>query len=334
MTGPGLAVKRVVVIKTRALGDTLLATPALRALRKGFPRARLTAVVSPAGREVLVGNPGLDDVWVYDKRAFNPWTHLQFLFRLRRAHFDLGVALHATWRTAFLLWAAGIPRRVVNNHSGKNFFATIPIPAPKISKSARERDLDAVRALGVAPRGLELELRVEAQDRATAKAFLKKWRLYRGRYFVLVPGAGKERKRWTAEAAAAFLKGVRELAPAPWVLLAGPGEQALAAAVNRALEAKVPVFCGSLKAAAVLLAGSRGVVTTDSGPKHVAVAMRARTLTLWTDEPEGEWHPYDPAQHALLRSPSGTVADITPVAALAAARKHFHLNQARRKAAC
>jgi ADP-heptose:LPS heptosyltransferase len=332
MTKPGPAAQRIVVIKTRALGDTLLATPALRALRRGFPHATLTAVVSPAGREVLENNPDVDEVWVYDKGAPQPWTHLSFWLRLRRARFDLGVALHATWRTAFLLWAAGIPRRVVHNHSGENFFTTVPLGAPKVSKSAIERDLDAVRALGLAPRDRTLTLRVGAGDRSLVRDFLKSRRLKPGGYFVLVPGAGKARKRWTAEAAAAFLGRARELAP--WVLLAGPGERALVAEINRVLKPPVPVFTGSLRAAAALLADSRGVVTTDSGPKHVAVAAGARTLTLWTDEPEGEWHPYDLRQHALLRSPAGPVAAIAPAAALAAFRRHFHPTPPRRKTAC
>jgi ADP-heptose:LPS heptosyltransferase len=315
--------KRLVVVKTRALGDTLLATPALRALRQGFPRAHITVVVSPAGQAVLEGNPDVDEVWVYDKGAGGWRSTLKFLRRLRRGRFDLGVALHASWRTAFLLRAAGIPQRVVHNHSGKNHFATIPILAPKVSKSAIERDLDAVRALGIVPRSLELELNPTAEGRAAVKQFLNTWHLKVGAYLVLVPGAGKQRKRWSAAAAAGFLQAMRAVTPAPWVILAGPQENELAAAVNRALEAPVPVFSGSLQAAAALLADSRGVLTTDSGPKHAAVAVRARTLTLWTDEPEGEWHPYALQQHALLRSPTGVVADITPAAAVAAFRRHF-----------
>lgn len=317
--------QRIVVIKTRALGDTLLATPALRALRKSFPRARLTAVVAPAGREVLLGNPDVDEVWVYDKAAAGPWAYLAFLLRLRRAHFDVGIALHATWRTAFLLWAAGIPRRVVHNHSGRNFFSTLPLAAPKISKSAIERDLDAVRALGISPADTDLVWRVEADACAAVKKFLGQARLHAGKYFVLMPGAGKERKRWTPPAAAQFLQDLRGAGSLPWVLLAGPGEQALAASINRLLTEPVPVFSGNLKSAAALFASSSGVVTTDSGPKHVAVAVHARTLTLWTDEPEGEWHPYDLRQHALLRSPAGPVSAITSAAAVAAVRKHFHI---------
>jgi ADP-heptose:LPS heptosyltransferase len=326
-------VKRVVVIKTRALGDTLLATPALRALRKGFPQARITAVVSPAGREVLEGNPDVDEVWVYDKDAPNPWSHLRFWLRLRQAHFDLGVALHATWRTAFLLWAAGIPQRVVHNHSGKNFFATVPITAPKVSKSAIERDLDAVRALGISPRGKELTWRVAALDRALIKNFLEEHGLRAGKYFVLAPGAGQERKRWTPGSAAAFLQTLRELNPAPWVILAGPREQGLAAAINSLLVEKVPIFSGNLRSAAALLADSGGVVATDSGPKHLAVAVKARTLTLMTDEPEAEWHPYNRRQHDLVRSPDGPVKSLLAATVVAAVKKHFGI-KTRRKPAC
>ncbi len=322
-----MIVRRLLVIKVRALGDTLLATPALRALRRGFPQARITMVVSPQGREVLIGNPDVDEVLVFDKSQINPLYHAQFLLRLLSGKFDLGVALHATPRTAWMLWAAGIPHRVVHNHSGKNTLATIPIHAPKEAKSTIERDLDAVRALGLSEVGTDLEFCVEPRYHAFVKKFLDDHKLKARQYFVLVPGAGKVRKRWTAAAAAEFLTLMQKRYHQSWVLLAGPQEQALCAEIVRGVSFPLPIFSRGLKEAGALLAHSRGVVTTDSGPKHVAVAMHAKTLTLWTDEPEAEWHPYDRCQHALVHSPTGEVPDLTAQQVLAAAQKHFRLKK-------
>jgi ADP-heptose:LPS heptosyltransferase len=320
-------IKRLLVVKVRAMGDTLLATPALRALRRGFPDARLTVVVSPQGREVLLGNPDVDEVWVYQKNAINPWYHARFFSRLRKQAFDLGVALHATRRTAFMLWGGGVPIRVVHNHSGANYYATLEISAKKESKSAIERDLDAVRALGLNSAGAELVFNLEPRYHQFVKQFLNDHGLRARQYFVLIPGAGKERKQWTPAAVAAFLTGMRTQSRVPWVILAGPQDQALSADIMRNLKFKVPFFSRGLKEAGALLAHSRGVVTTDSGPKHIAVAVQARTLTLWTDEPEAEWHPYDLRQHALLRSPTGQVPDIMPDAVVKAAVKHFKLKE-------
>lgn len=315
--------QNVLVIKVRALGDTLLATPALTALRRGLPGARLTALVSPAGREVLAGNPDVDEIRVYDKQD-RAWGHSWRVWReLAAGRFDLAVALHASFRTALLARASGAPARVVHNHSGADFFSTVRIPFKKESKSAIQRDLDAVRALELNDAGEKLVFPIGDEALRNARLFLSERRLEPERLMVLIPGAGKERKRWTAEAAAGFLDGIARRLPAHWVVLAGPADRELAAAVQVKARHRPPVFSRGLKEAGALLSLCRGAVTTDSGPKHVAVAVGAPTLTLWTDEPEAEWHPYDRARHALLRSRTGVVADIAPEQVIPIAHDHF-----------
>jgi ADP-heptose:LPS heptosyltransferase len=320
---PLARVERVLVLKVRALGDTLLATPALTALRRGLPGARLTAVVSPAGAEVLAGNPDVDEVRVYDKAAGGPAAHLRFARDLAAARFDLAVALHASFRTALLALASGARVRVVHNHSGRNFFTTLPIPTKKESKSTIQRDLDAVRALGLPDAGEKLTLAVTEEHRAVVRAFLAQHKLAPKGFMMLVPGAGQERKRWSASAATEFLEAAREKLGLPWIILAGPADLELACAIQAETPSRPFLFHHGLKEAAALFEASRGVVCTDSGPKHVAVAMGARTLTLWTDEPEAEWHPYDRARHALLRSGTGVVGDLPAELVLNATLAHF-----------
>jgi len=318
------AIQSLLVIKVRALGDTLLATPSLRALRRGLPEARITAVVAPAGREILEDNPDVDEILVYDK-AMDGWGGwLRFVAGLRRKKYDAAVSLHASFRTALLALASGARIRIVHNHSGRNFFSTLRITAKKESKSAIARDLDAVRALGLADSGDGLTLPLRPRHHESAAAYLREHGLASSkRLYLLAPGAGKERKRWTPEAAAAFLDQVTDRLDSDWVLLAGPAEQGMADAIRQLAKNKPRIFARGIKEAAALMACCQGVVTADSGPKHVAVAMGTPTLTLWTDEPEAEWHPYDHGRHALLRSRTGIVADIAAGEAVQAAVDHF-----------
>ncbi len=314
----------ILAIKTRGLGDTLLATPALRALRRAFPDARLTMVAAPAGREVLEGNPDIDEIRVCDKHVSSWIYHLNFMRELRQSRFDLAIALHASFRTAWLAWVSGAPRRVVHNHSGRNHFSTLDIPAKKESKSAIQRDLDVVRALGVseAELGEKLVFSIAERHFMGARTFLEKHRLRQAkRLMLLAPGAGKKRKQWPAEAVRDFLD--HNHLDINWVIVAGPGEQEMIADISSRVKACPPIFQGNIKELGALMTLSQGVVTADSGPKHVAVAVGAPTLTLWTDEPEAEWHPYDLTRHALVRSPSGIVADISPQAVAQAVEQHF-----------
>lgn len=321
-TGANQTSDNVLVMKVRGLGDTLLATPALRALRQAYPRAGITLVVSPQGEDVLVNNPHVDRVLVYAKK--DRGTTYRLMRELRSFEHDLVLALHASFRTALLARATGCARRVVHNHSGRNFFGTIPIRAKKESKSAIERDLDAIRALGLPDAGTRLEFPLKKTDQDAVSDFLDEQDLAPDRpLWVLAPGAGKNRKQWPVRPAAAFLDRIAGKLAGTWIILAGPGDEDLAEQIQKTAQVRPPIFRQSIQQAGALMARARGVITADSGPKHVAVAVGAKTLTLWTDEPEAEWHPYDSAQHALIRSHTGVVADLLPADVAEAALRHF-----------
>ncbi|MEW6517485.1 MAG: glycosyltransferase family 9 protein [candidate division FCPU426 bacterium] len=316
------AADNLLVIKVRGLGDTLLATPALRALRQAYPRAGLSVLVSAAGREVLSANPYVDRVMVMADKGWP--AALRLMAELRSFHYDGVMALHASLRTALLGLATGAGWRVVHNHSGRNFFATIPIAAPKVSKSAIERDLDAVRALGVPDDGADLDFPLSTEDLRTAKEYLEDHGVAPHQpFWVLAPGAGKAHKACPLDLAVKFLRLARQRFPGPWVLLAGQAEEETARLIQRELDDEPVIFNQSLRQAGALFRLSAGVVTADSGPKHVAVAVGAKTLTLWTDEPLAEWHPYAQDQHAVVRSQSGRVADIGSEDLFQAAVHHF-----------
>jgi ADP-heptose:LPS heptosyltransferase len=314
------AVRRILVIKLRAMGDTLLATPTLSALRLNFPESHLTTLVTPLGASVLETNPDLNEVMVCDKSRMGGFALWRLLARLRHERFDLAIALHATWRTAWMAFCTGAKYRVVNNHSGKNYFATVPIHAKKEAKSSIERDLDAVRALGLPAATGPLVLPLTPEDHAAAMRFCSAHALDQARlFFVLAPFSGKPEKTWPQEKVIRFLDlAQRALPAARWALLAGPAEAKL-----EARGMGVPVFTSTIRAAGALMARSAGVITADSGPKHVAVAVGARTLTFWTIEPEAEWHPYPKDEHALVYCNRTSVHDLAPEVVLERLLQHF-----------
>lgn len=315
------------VCKVRGMGDTLLATPALRALREGFPNAVLALVVSPVGQEVLATHAGFQAVWSYDKSFSGT---LRLIARIRAFGPDLAVVLHATPRMGWIARLSGAPWRVVHNHSGKNYFSTFPIPAPKQSKSAIQRDLDAIRALGIEPRDEKPDFPIPPESRVRVRDFLISRGIVdaagkkTGPWMVLAPGAGKTEKTWNPAAASEFLGLAREKWPAlAWVLLDGPGGGELIRGILRRTVSGPPVFSGTLPEVGALLAQCGGMVTADSGPKHLAAAVGARTLTFWTREPEAEWHPYSLRDHALVYSSSDTLAGLSAARVLEAAGRHF-----------
>ena len=316
-------IKKILVIKTRALGDTLLATPTIHALRQEFLQAYLTVLVSPKGQEIVQANPDIDEIIVYDKTNFNLKAYWQLIKKIKREKFDLSIALHASFRTALIARLSQAPYRVVNNHSGSNYFATIKIIEPKIAKSSIQRDLDAVRALGINKNPSEkliLNINISANQRV--EEFLETNKIIKDNYLVLFPDASKEYKKMPINLAVDILSAIYFTSKLPWVILSSPNNKVLAEEIKKRLNLPVSIFAGNIKEVGVLLNMSQGLVTTDSGPKHIAVAVNTPTLTLWTNEPESEWHPYAREKHKILRSNTGKISDISS-AEVVTKIKHF-----------
>jgi len=105
---------RILIWKLSALGDVILSTPSLRALRRRFPHAHLALAVGRSAYEAVARCPYLDECLIYDGKGKDRGARgtLRWIRRLRRAGFDLSLDLQNSRRTHLMAWAAGIPVRI------------------------------------------------------------------------------------------------------------------------------------------------------------------------------------------------------------------------------
>ena len=293
------ALRRLLVIRVDPrVGDVLLTTPLLRALRRGLPEARIDLLIA-AGKEPLVA--GLADRLVpFSKKDFfrHPLRFWRALRALRRERSDAVIEAahwHAfSFTSSWLAQATRAPIRIGHDRGEARRFLTHAVP--KDPQNAREvpSKLELLGPLAIAPAGEALETTVDraapVQPLLDALA-----RLGAGRpWAAFNPGARKADRRWSPAGFGHLAERLsRELDVTP-LSLWGPGERAIAEAVvaasNGAARLAPPTNLAELAAA---FRHSALVVTNDTGPMHLAVATGAKVLAVLTFEDGPRWTPPD-----------------------------------------
>ena len=149
-----LTPKRILIIRLDRLGDVILSTPVLDALRRKFPHAFIAMMVRPACREVLEGNPHLNEVIVYEKEGAHRTIRgtIRFARALRRDAFDAALVLHPSNRSHWIPWLAGIPSRIGYDRKSA-WLLTHRLPHRKQEGEQHEARyaLDMLQVFGVTP---------------------------------------------------------------------------------------------------------------------------------------------------------------------------------------
>lgn len=280
-------VRRITVLRCNALGDYLMATPALAALRARFPDAELTLLGARWHERFLAGRPGpVDRVRVLPRVEglagqpgdAPPAAELPgFLAAARAERPDLAVQLHG---------GGGASNPLVSALGARRSIGLRAVDAPALDASVpyryyqpeADRFLEVVRLAGADGPARYPTLAVTAAERGAAAALLPGT----GPLVALHAGATDPRRRWPAERFAALVDALAVLG-AGAVLVGSPADAPVSAAVLAAARAPVTDLTGrtGLGTLAAVLARCAVVVANDSGPLHLARAVGAATVGLY-----------------------------------------------------
>ncbi len=296
--GPLDDARAILVIRHRAGGDLLLTTPALRALRAAVPNARIDVLASRGMGGILHGNPDVDRVVEFDRKSLA--SGLALYVRLARGGYDAVLDLVSNPRTAFLTRLTRARVRVGYDIAGRRGAYTLRVPREPIGADGRpviryapEAALDVVRAAGIEARGLDLTFRVSAEAEAAADRWLASPEARRDASLPIVaclPTGSWPAKTWAPERFAEAMDALAGAATILWIW--GPGERAAVEAARAAMRGPSllapPTGWQELGG---LLARCSVLVSNDSGPKHIAVALGVPTVTIFGPTHPGTWHP-------------------------------------------
>jgi ADP-heptose:LPS heptosyltransferase len=301
------AIRKLLVIRVdERVGNQLLTTPLLRALKLGIPSAELHLLAPRQAR--AIAPPHVDRLWLWQKRdSFRaPHRFLGLLLALRREKFD--VVVEAGHWSAFPLTAVLLARAVggrvtVGHDRGEAArFLSHPVPHDPASVSEVPAKLELLAPLGLAPKGLSLETGL-GLDPAPARALLEAAGLAGRPYAVLNPGARLADRRWPPEPYAEVARGLAARGVAVLVVW-GPGEEPIAREIaERSGAILAPPT--DLALLAGLMRAARLVVTNNSGPMHLAAAVGAPTVGVFFSGDSARWgHQLPTFAPAEVRTPA------------------------------
>jgi heptosyltransferase II len=261
----------VLVAQTSFLGDVVLTTPLLTALRERIRPRQLAVLVRPEAVPLVDGHPDVDVVLVDDKRGAQRGLGglARVAARVRRERFDLAVAPHRSLRTAIVLAAARIPRRVGFAESRGAFLYGERVPRDRTLHDV-QRNLALLAPFGSPSSQPRLHVAVQPDAAVRAAALLPDGS---GPLVGIAPGSMWATKRWTPDGFAAVLRALREEG-ARVVVLGAASERPLADEVVRLAGGGATMLAGRTDLATLVAVIDRLalLIANDSAPMHVACA--------------------------------------------------------------
>ncbi len=293
-------VRRILVIKLRAIGDVLMSVPVVENLRETFPEARIDFLTEREPAPVLRSHPAVDEVIVFDRRAVEeagPLRAAKLGWRLirevRNRSYDLVIDLFGNPRSAIVTWLSGAQLRVGFDWRVRRRAYNVVVPSRASEVHEVEFNLDALRALGIEVRTKQLRFVVSGDAEAEADGFFRESRLGSRPVIALNPGGGWATKRWPIGYFSSLAERIVESVGRDVLVLWGPGEIELAREVQR--RARVPVHLlpqTDLTGLAAYIKRCEALVTNDSGPMHLAAALGVPTVAIFgptQPELQGPW---------------------------------------------
>lgn len=304
------------------VGDAVMATPTLRALRALYPNAHITAMCRPLVRPIIDACPWVDRLVTVrakrkgksDLRRVGP---ISLIRRIASAKFDTAVLLPNSFRSALMVRMAGIPRRVGYDRDGRGFMLTdlleplrskggkfIPVPT-------KDYYLGVARYLGATIRDESMELFTRPDDDARAAALLVAAGVPENKRVVLLnPGANYgDAKMWMPERFAAVGDRLAREHSAVICVTGAPKERAILDRVMQASKERIIDLTAhgmDLTLLKSIVKRSHLLITNDTGPRHIAAALGVPVVTVFgpTDPAWTEIH-FEHERQVMVKVPCG-----------------------------
>ncbi len=294
--------KKIIIIRMDRIGDVVLSSPAIKAVRDAYPDGRIAVLVRPYARGVVDGNPYIDEVITYDKsgKERSLLGKIRFIARIRNRRFDLAIILHPKNSSHIVTYLAGIPERLGYDRKF-GILLTKRVPHTKQYGLKHEIDyaLGLLRYIGIDSSDKRLHVPLSRLSEERMKELFDKNGISQDDLVITVhPAASCRSRRWALERFAKTSDALAEKYGARIVIISGPGDdkmigdRAAALMKSKALNLAGKTIVSDL---ASILRRSRLLISNDSGPVHISCAVGTPVISIFGRKDRGispeRWRP-------------------------------------------
>lgn len=282
-----LKAKRILITRTDRLGDVVLSTAVVRHLKKLYPSSYIAFMVRPENKDVVLNNPDLDEVIVYDKKGKEKsfLNTIKFALSLKKKNFDIGIALHPTNRVHIIMFLAGIPLRIGYDRK-MSMLLNKRVPHVKHYGDKHEASYNFELLEGAGFDVKEADIKPYIVTSKEEKLLVD--RVYSDlklgdNVIAIHPGASCASKRWDARGFAEVADELKKKYSSNIALIGADETASFSNAVKDAMRSPAIDLTGNFLVGelAEFLSRCRLFVSNDSGPVHVAVAVGTPTVVIF-----------------------------------------------------
>jgi heptosyltransferase II len=296
---------KILVIRTDRMGDVILTTPAMKAIRVNFPTARVAVLLRPATADLVRGNPFVDDVLLDDinGRHHGVGGFLRLVREIRRHRFDVVFIFHTKRRTNLLSACAGIPVRIGYRDHHWGGLLTHPLLDDRAQGNRHEAlyCMDVVTSLGLEAVALRPFVPLDQQENEWAQRFFMEHGMSDSlkKIIAIHLGSSDPEKCWSLERYAETVKALEASAPNQFafILVGDADVSSKASGLQAMVDTPLIDVTGKTTVARLggVLSACDGLISNDSGPVHLADALGIAVISIFTRNQPGinpeRWRP-------------------------------------------
>ena len=307
--------RRILIVRLSAIGDVVMASGLIPALRARFPEAHIAWLAEPAVRDLLAANPRLDEVILWPRAEWQRlWRErrygelvraiLSFVRELRARRFDLVLDLQGLLKSGLWAWLSGARQRIgIGSREGAQWLMTEVLPRHSADQRIGSEYRMLARELGAKDADFHMDLALADADRLAAVALLREV-LNAGAagapsgFIAIAPFTTRPQKHWFEERWAELVSRLHATSGLPVLMLGGPSDREAAARIAAACVAAACITTAApglidltgrtrIAATAAIIGQARLLIGVDTGLTHMGIALSVPTIALF-----GSTRPY------------------------------------------